>query len=148
MDGQGGKVKIAADKQMGCQDKTLFFGSASREFDRNPSTCRSDNQRQCGKKKKQDAGPQGATLGGHRTDLSATFWPFCLVDALVRRFDRPFLPMRTLIVFLASRPPVTKLSPRLVESLRAKKEMLCGGAASFLCVCVCVRCRPPRRHSS
>ena len=51
MDGQGGKVKIAADKQMGCQDKTLFFGSASREFDRNPSTCRSDNQRQCGKKK-------------------------------------------------------------------------------------------------
>ena len=89
-------------------------------------------------KKKQDAGPQGATLGGHQTDLSATFWPFCLVDALVRRFDRPFLPMRTLIVFLASRPPVTKLSPRLVESLRAKKEMLCGGAASFfLCVCVC-----------
>ena len=85
-------------------------------------------------KKKQDAGPQGATLGGHQTDLSATFWPFCLVDALVRRFD---LPMRTLIVFLASRPPVTKLSPRLVESLRAKKEMLCGGAASFF-VCVSV----------
>ena len=25
MDGQGGKVKIAADKQMGCQDKTLFL---------------------------------------------------------------------------------------------------------------------------